>query len=145
MLRSALLLFFSATTLAQQANGHNAQDNRVTTPAHYNTSPEPISYEHMPPAVHLKMNANKASGHHVLHGIIKSYTAHVDACADEEATHDLLGFLNNINDLVGYRFVSKGVVKILVAPDFSSEELKETLHAHRVVFDLTDEQFLIAE
>lgn len=103
----------------------------------------PFDYNQMPQDVQIKIDQNKAAGKSALDGIAKAYTVEIKSCSNSESTKNNLAFLNKQNGFIRVVFVSSGIIKIIVQPDFDSVDLKNSMISAGVEFNFLNEYFLI--
>lgn len=102
-----------------------------------------FNYNQMPYAVQLKIDENKADGKGEFNGIVKGYAVEIKSCINSDVTKSKLAFLKDQKGFIGFDFVSSGIIKINVIPDFDSVVLKEIMLSAGVDFNFLNEYFLI--
>lgn len=100
-------------------------------------------YNHMPIEVQSKINENKLSEKKLLDGIVKGFLIEIKSCNSSETTNDNLSFLKGQNGIIREEFVSNGIVKIIVEPDFDSVDLKEKMLGAGIDFNFLNEFYLV--
>ena len=98
-------------------------------------------FDHMSIAVKNRINNNKLNGLNLADGISKSYKIIVKHCDTVEIAKKMFSFLKSKNGFLKINYVSDGIVQIFVVPNFSSEDLKETLLSQNITFNFISEEY----
>lgn len=93
--------------------------------------------------VEARINFNKLNGKLLSEGIYKSYKVSIESCKNLEDVKNKLSFLNNVSGFIKYEFISEGVVRLIVAPEFISTDLKEKLLLQKIKFDFLEEVYFL--
>lgn len=100
-------------------------------------------YESMSIEVRNKINANKINSKKLSEGILKSYTVNVKSCISIETTRKTFTFLESKSGIVETKFISKGIIQIVVIPEYDSESLKEALSSNEISFKFLSENYFL--
>lgn len=103
----------------------------------------PFDYNQMPHDVQAKIDKNKAAGRNGLDGIAKGYTVEIKSCINSELASSNLAYLKSQNDFIRIEFVSTGIIRIIVTPEFDSVVMKEIMKSAGMDFNFLHEIFLI--
>ena len=123
----------SVSVINQTTNNNNP---------HYNQSFH-FENDRFSKEVEARINFNKLHGKPLSEGIYKSYKVSIESCKNLVDVKNKLSFLNNISGFIKYEFISDGVVRLIVAPEFKSTDLKDRLLSQKIKFNFLEEVYFL--
>lgn len=122
------------------SSGESTKEKTVAT----NTSTQPpVNFSQLPPDVQTQISKNKLSGKKLLDGVAKTFTVKISECTNVIETNKILSFLKTEKGVFGVKFISSGLVKIEVDPEFDSVTLKDLMKGKGVNFVFLDKYYCL--
>ena len=134
--------------LSQSPNFKNTESISVINQTTNNNNP-PYAHsfhfenDRLSKEVDARINFNKLNGKLLSEGIYKSYKVSIESCKNLVDVKNKLSFLNNISGFIKYEFISDGVVRLIVAPEFKSTDLKDRLLSQKIKFNFLEEVYFL--
>jgi hypothetical protein len=134
--------------LSQSPNSKNTESISVMNQTTNNNNPNHTQSFHfendrLSKEIVAQINFNKLHGKSLSEGIYKSYKVSIELCRNLEDVKNKLSFLNNVSGFIKYEFISDGLVRLNVAPEFISTDLKERLLLQKIEFNFLEEVYFL--